>query len=422
MSIKAQTVSEVVGDIKSCLEGQFRAITVTGEISNLSPSSAGHWYFNISDKDSSISVALFKMDALRNPIIRKIKNGDQIIISGPLSVYTKRGTFQLLAKRVIASGKGDLLAEYEKLKQKLTLEGYFDPSLKKQIPKFPERIGVITALKGAALQDFLNVLKRRSFWGETIIIPAVVQGDASSKSLVNALQKAQSIELLDVIVLTRGGGAVEDLWSFNSEELVKEIYNCSIPIISAVGHQVDYTLCDFASDLRCETPTAAAEILSQAHTELKRRMEFSEHKLKSLVYKLQTTVEKKLKRISPLNVLHIIKQSFYTAQNRFDKISLIERSYELIGLYDKEMYLDELIKRMQVAIEKRLQESKFRVQMNESKLNGLNPKSVLDRGYSILQDKNNNIITNIKSFNKINKNEKLQIQFSDGIASIIKEG
>lgn len=421
MGIQAQSVSELIGQIKNTLEGEFRATTVSGEVSNLSPSTAGHWYFNLSDEQSSISVALFKMDAMRNPLIRSLKNGDQIIITGPISVYGKRGTFQLLAKRIVAQGQGNLLVQFEKLKAQLTKEGYFDLSIKKPIPKFPKRIGVITAIGGAALQDFLNVLDRRSFWAETVIIPAVVQGDASAKSLVQALRKAKSIELLDVIVFTRGGGAIEDLWSFNNEELVKEIYQCSIPVISAVGHQVDYTLCDFVSDLRCETPTAAAEILSQPHMELDQRMKFVGHKLKNLLFRQHAEIEKRLKRFSPIHVLHILKQNFFDTKKRLEELELKDRAFELVGLYDKQMYLDDLVIRMQKCIENKLVKESHRVAICESRINGLNPKSVLKRGYSIIQDSNNNIITNSKNFTKIPNKEKLIIQFSDGTGQVLKD-
>jgi exodeoxyribonuclease VII large subunit len=421
MSIQAQTVSQIIGQIKTSLEGQFRAITVTGEVTNLSPSAAGHWYFTLSDANSSISVALFKMDALRNPIIKNVKNGDQIVITGPISVYPKRGSFQLLAKKLTTIGKGNLVLQYEKLKEKLTREGLFDLTVKQSLIKFPKKIAVITALKGAALQDFLNVMKRRSYWGDILIIPAVVQGDASAKTLIEALQKAQGVGDVDIIVLTRGGGAIEDLWSFNDENLVREIYKCFIPVVSAVGHQVDYTLCDFVSDLRCETPTAAAEILTQPYTEINQRISFVGHKLKNLLYRQHSQIDKRLKRISPIHVLHILKQKLFKAEAIINEFQLKNRAFELTGIYDKQMQLDDLVERMKNAIDQSCKKYTHKLEIVETKISGLNPKGILDRGYSIIQDSENNVITNIKKFNKIEKNKKVSIQFSDGTAELLKD-
>src|SRR5665647_366517 len=274
MNLEAATVSDLLSSIKDVLENHFHEVMVQGEVSNLSPSTSGHWYFSLSDDKASISCALFKMDALRNPLIRSLKDGDKIIIFGPLSVYSKRGTFQILAKRIMPAGAGQLKLQFERLKAKLSAEGLFDLDIKKILPTFPQKIAVITAEHGAALQDFLNVIKRRSLWLDIIIIPALVQGDGAPRSLISALKKAQNLDGVDVVVLTRGGGSMEDLWAFNDEELVRTIAACPIPVVSAVGHQVDFTICDYVSDFRSETPTAAAETLSQPHTERKARLQY----------------------------------------------------------------------------------------------------------------------------------------------------
>ncbi len=420
MSIQAQSVSELIGAVKQSLEGSFRAVTVVGEVSNISSSGAGHWYMTLSDSSSAISVALFKMDAYRNPYIKNVKNGDQVIISGPISVYQKKGTFQLLAKKILPAGEGNLLKQYEILKAKLTREGLFDISLKRDIPKFPKRCGVITALDGAALQDFLNTLKRRSFWGEVIIIPAIVQGPNSAKSLTDSLIKAMQIDLLDVIVVTRGGGALEDLWSFNDEGFVRTMFECPIPIISAVGHQVDYTLCDYASDLRMETPTAAAEVLSSSHKELSTKMKFIGHKLGSLLYRQHTEIEKRVKRLSPKNQLANLKMNFEKEKNRFEKIDLIGRSFELIGIYQKQQHLDELIELSVSCLEDKSQNLRRRLDVIEGKLFAMDPKKVLKRGYSILESEDKNVITNLKSFNSIKQGTSIKIHFHDGEGKVSK--
>ena len=256
MDMKALAVSEAVNLIKRSLESEFFDLTIVGEVSNFTSSAAGHFYFTLSDKDASLSCAMFKMDAMRNPIIRKIRNGEKVYLRGPISVYAKRGTFQLLGKKILKYGQGDLKAQFEFLKEKLRSQGFFDLENKKEIPRFPKKIAVVTAKQGAALQDFLNVMKRRSLSYDILICPALVQGDAAPASIIKALNVISSRSDIDLIVITRGGGSMEDLWAFNNEELVKCIYNLKAPVISAIGHQVDFTLSDFVADMRCETPTA----------------------------------------------------------------------------------------------------------------------------------------------------------------------
>lgn len=420
MKIQAYSVTDVVSQIKHTLESNFRALVVQGEISNLSSSAAGHWYFTLSDGQSSISCALFKMDAYRNPLIRKLKDGDQVLITGPISVYTKRGSFQLLAKKIHPAGKGNLLAQFEALKEKLKIEGLFDLDLKKEIPKFPNKIAVITALKGAALQDFLNVMKRRTLWGEIIIVPAIVQGDDSARSLRVALKNAQKVKDVEVIVLTRGGGAMEDLWSFNDEKLVRDIFSCEIPVISAVGHQVDYTLCDYVSDMRCETPTAAAEILSQGQTELKQRLSYVAHKLKHLLYEQHATIERKIKKLNPLNLLHLVQEQLYFYKEKVLGLKLTHRVHELLPVNEYQIRLDDNFVSMTNTIETKLKDRQNRIKVAHSMLQSLNPSNVLKRGYTILKTDNNKVITNLNNFNKIKSQKMLTVQFADGTAEVKK--
>ena len=196
MDFEAASVSDLVSSIKNLLEEEFQEVYVQGEVTNLSPSAAGHWYFTLSDESAGISCALFKGDALRNPLIRTLKDGDKIIDLGPVSVYQKRGSFQILAKRILPAGAGQLNLQFEKLKAKLSLEGLFDLDKKKAIPQFPKRLAVITAEHGAALQDFLNVYKSRSLWCDIVIIPAVVQGAGAAKTLISGIKKAENANRL----------------------------------------------------------------------------------------------------------------------------------------------------------------------------------------------------------------------------------
>ena len=421
MEYEAATVSDLVSSIKNLLEEEFQEIFVQGEVTNLSPSASGHWYFTLSDASASISCALFKGDALRNPLIRSLKDGDKIIVLGPVSVYQKRGSFQILAKRILPAGAGQLKLQFDKLKAKLAQEGLFDLEHKKIIPKFPKRIAVITAEHGAALQDFLNVYKRRSLWCDIVIIPALVQGAEAPKSLVAGLLKAQKLDGVETIVLTRGGGSLEDLWAFNDEELVRTIYKCPIPIISAVGHEVDFSLSDYVADLRSETPTAAAEILSQPQTELKSRLHFCQTHLKSDLFKHQQRIELITHKFHPKEMINIISQKVQAAQRRLSLIRLLDRSEELIGITEASQRVDELQLRLGHATSIRMTGLSEKLKRFEHVLSALNPKLVMKRGYSFVKGPDDEVIPTIESFKKITPGTKILIQFYDGQGIVSKE-
>ncbi len=417
---EAASVSDLVNHIKDVLEGQFHEVMVQGEVTNLSPSSAGHWYFTLSDENACISCALFKMDAMRNPLIRTIKNGDKIVILGPLSVYPKRGSFQILAKRIMPAGEGQLKLQFERLKAKLAADGLFDIETKKTIPVFPKRIAVITAPHGAALQDFLNVMKRRTLWHDIVIVPAVVQGADSGRSLVAALKKAEAIPGIDVIVLTRGGGSLEDLWSFNDENLVRAIHECPIPTISAVGHQVDYTLCDYVSDFRAETPTAAAETLSQPQTELEKRLIFCQSHLRSELFKRKQSVELWIQRLHPRQMMGLIHEKLKNAHKELSEIRLRDRAHELIGFHDRSQELDELLMRMKHRMEYKLADVKGEMKRLEQVMSALDPSKVLTRGYSYAETAEGKVLTTLADFQKLPSESILGIRFQDGTGKVKK--
>ncbi len=420
MGFDAATVSDLVGSIKEVLEEQFQEVMVQGEVTNLSLSGAGHWYFTLSDANACISCALFKGDALRNPLIRNLKDGDKIVIVGPLSVYQKRGSFQLLAKRIFPAGEGQLKLQYERLKARLSQEGLFDIEKKKPLPLFPKRVAVITAEHGAALQDFLNVMKRRSLWLDILIVPALVQGDGAPKSLYNALKMAEAQNGIDVIVLTRGGGSLEDLWAFNDENLVRAIHECPIPVISAVGHQVDYTLCDYVSDYRSETPTAAAETLSQPQTELKSRLIFCQSHLKSDLFKLYQHVQLMTQKFHPRELLNLMKQKIHEGEKRLSAIHLKERAGELIGLPEASQRVDESILKLRHITERNTTHLSEKLLRFEQVLGALSPLKVLGRGYSYVTLANGDVITSKNDFDLKDQGTKIEIQFHDGKGLAIK--
>jgi exodeoxyribonuclease VII large subunit len=419
MSIRTLSVSEIVNSVKQNLESEFRNIVVEGEVSNLSGSAAGHFYFTLSDNNSGISCAIFKMDALRNPLIRRIKNGDKIHVSGSIGVYAKRGTFQIIIKRISPVGKGDLKAEFEKLKKRFIDKGYFEQDHKKEIPLLAKKIAVITALKGAALQDFLNIMKRRTVWHNIVIIPAVVQGDDCPRSVISGIDKAEKLGDIDVLVITRGGGSLEDLWGFNNEKLVERAFKCNIPIVSAVGHQVDFSLLDFVSDLRCETPSSAAEVLSHEHTRLKNRLFSNAKNLRLLTIELKSIVEKKLHKIHPLSVLNLIKNNLYTQQKKLESLNLCDK-LDPVRVMEYSQNIDDLVSRLASNVDNKAKSSKNELEYLHARIKGLNPRDVLKRGYSILSDKNGKILTSSKEFDKISVNETLKINFSDGVGKVQK--
>lgn len=420
---KVPSVSQVVTSIKRLLEGEFRTVSVEGEISNLNHSSSGHWYLTLSDNDSSLSAAVFKMDALRNPMVKKLKNGDKVVCTGSIGVYNKRGTFQLIVKRISPVGKGDLKEQFEKLKRKLAGEGLFDPEIKKEIPTLPNRIAVITAKGAAALQDFLNIIDRRSEWYDILLSPALVQGDAAPASLRKALfnvikysMEAPKEKKIDVIVFTRGGGSMEDLWAFNDEALAWDIYNCPIPVVSAVGHQVDTTICDMVSDLRCETPSAAAEVLSNAQAELSESLEWSGRQLaRNMEHALRVGSER-LHRGHPKRVLDVIWQRVNDQQKKLGRIDLVNRAYDYLGVYNFHQRLDDSIYRLKSGIERKHSKLEERNKNAYDLLRVLDPTNVLGRGYSIVKDKNDKVIPSLKDFEKLSANEKISLMFHDGSA------
>ena len=418
---EAASVTELVSHIKGLLEEEFQEVMVQGEVSNLSPSASGHWYFTLSDEESCISCALFRGDALRNPLIRTLKDGDKIVVLGPISVYQKRGSFQLITKRLLPAGAGQLKLQFEKLKAKLAAEGLFDLERKKPLPKFPHRVAVITAEHGAALQDFLNVLKRRSLWFDVAIIPALVQGAQAAKSLIEGIKRAQVLADVDLIVLTRGGGSMEDLWCFNDEALIREIANCKIPVISAIGHEVDYTLSDYVSDHRSETPTAAAETISQPQTELSARMQFCQSHLRSELFKFRQKLELMNQKFHPREMIGLIWQKIQVAQKRIGEIRLRDRAHELMGLMEASQRLDECQFKISHLMPLRVSAVSEKLNRLQHVLGALDPKNVLGRGYSYVQTSSGQVVTSASAFTKLPSGALLTLHFQDGEGSVKKE-
>ena len=261
--------------IKGQLEENFSRVWVKGEVSNLRKQSSGHIYFSLKDVGSQLPCALFARDAAQQSF--ELKDGMEVLLLGDVSVFEPHGRYQLIAKIVIQSGEGRLQLEYERVKRKLAAEGLFDTEHKKLLPTLPRKIAVITSPSGAAIRDFLRILHRRAFAGEVVIFPARVQGKGAAEEVTAMLEHAVASEGFDLVVITRGGGSIEDLWAFNEEALARAVAACPLPVISAIGHEIDTVLTDYAADKRAETPSGAAELISSLYIEARSRCEDAKH-------------------------------------------------------------------------------------------------------------------------------------------------
>ena len=422
----ALTVSQVINKIKNLIESQLDYVTVVGELINLSSSGAGHWYFSLTDSSTILSAALFRMDAHRNPSIKKIKAGDKVVCHGKINVYPKKGTFQLIVNSISPIGKGELKEKFELLKTKLAREGLFDLEKKKKIPRFPRRIGVITSIDGAAIQDFLKIYKRRSLWNNIIICPALVQGDQSSASLRKALEKmirynlqSSSEQKLDALILTRGGGSLEDLWSFNDEGLAWDIFNCPIPVISAVGHEVDFTISDYVSDFRCETPSTAAELLSEGQVQLRRQLLNYKKGLISTLEKKVSYFQRRTEQHAPSVIMREIWKLFNTYQRRLQRLEIKNRLFELVKIHEKSQRLDDLSDAISQSVDSLILKIQNSLETKFEMLRLLDPDNILGRGYSYLKY-HRKVVSNYERFDKIKEGEELEIIFQDGKGKVQK--
>lgn len=433
------SVSELNAFARGVLEMQVGRIKVMGEISNLSRPTSGHWYFTLKDQSAQIRCAMFRG---RNQLIRhKIDNGMQIIVHGSVSLYEPRGDYQLIADYLEDAGMGNLQQRFEKLKQQLLQEGLFSPQHKKPIPKNLQHIAVVTSATGAAVQDILQVFNKRYPLMKLTVIPAVVQGDAAVASLCTALEKIErwnkthSTEAFDAVIIGRGGGSIEDLWAFNEEKLARAIFACSIPIVSAVGHETDTTIADFVADLRAPTPSAAAEMLSPDIEDIYQRLDYQE-------LKIQQRIEQKLKhqaallnslRLSlkhPAQQLEHWQSQFRLLQTQLKQAfaqQLQEKTYQLSLLAPrfKLELLDNTVEQHKITLESlqsnllrnmhtTLHNKQLQWQNKAEVLNSVSPLRTLQRGYSISRTKQQDIIRKV---DQVSVGDVIETTVVDGIIS-----
>ncbi len=384
----AVSVSDLNLYIKEKIAGDeaLNAVVVKGEISNFKAHYTGHFYFTLKDDKSLIKCIMFKSYAER--INFKPKDGMKVIVFGGVSVFERDGIYQIYAKAMMEQGVGDLYAAYEKLKEDLAKEGLFDESHKKKIPLKPKIIGVLSSQTGAVIRDIINVSTRRNPNCYIRLLPVPVQGPGAAKEIVKGIETMNEKKLADVIILARGGGSLEDLWPFNEEIVARAIYNSEIPIISAVGHETDFTIADFVSDLRAPTPSAAAELANPDIYELK-------NKINALNERARLSLKKKLE------LLKMKYQNLMSSKVFTDPVQNMQNNY---------LKLDGFIKQMENAMILRQKEAEKSFQNMVSKLDALSPLKTMVRGFSIVE-KDGKII---KSSKDLKENDEITIKLIDG--------
>ncbi|MGB1330345.1 MAG: exodeoxyribonuclease VII large subunit [Gammaproteobacteria bacterium] len=430
------SVGQLNQQAKTLLENQFRGVSVIGEISNMARPSSGHIYFTLKDEDGAIRCAMFRNQNLR--LNFEPQNGDQCILKGQVSLYAPRGDYQLIVSSMQPAGAGNLMHQFEELKKKLDSEGLFAQEIKKQIPKQPKHIGVITSESTAAFQDILTTIQRRAPVSQVSLIPATVQGDTAPKTLIEALQSTLNYNNLnpdnafDVILICRGGGSIEDLWAFNNESLAREIFDFPLPIISGVGHEIDFTIVDFVADLRAPTPTAAAELVTEYYFQLNDRLEEWKASLGYLVQsrlteKSQTLLFKSQNLKSPLTMLKEQSQSLDNIEMRLANtvqgiISNAKQNFQLATsqIYQSstlqrfENYEDRIktnLKSLNFQIKNLIDKKKLMLESISTNLNAISPLAVLDRGYAIVMNENGQAL---KSSKDIKVGDTVTTRLGDG--------
>ena len=384
------TVSQLNKYVKSLLEsdGKLKYIYLKGEISNLTIHYTGHIYFSLKDENQcTIKAVMFANKA--NYLKFTPQSGMKVILRGSVTLYEKTGSYQINADEMYPDGAGALNLAYEQLKAKLQNEGLFDISHKKPLPKFPEKIGVITSPTGAAVQDIFRILGRRYPIGEIIMCPVLVQGENAAVDLTNAVKKFNALQCADVIIIGRGGGSIEDLWAFNDESLARAVYECEIPIVSAVGHETDFTICDFAADVRASTPSAAAELVSSVTNE--NMLSDIHNFMNDIYYSMQRRIHNEYQRYERAANARAFKNPHDIIKNR-------------------QMKLDVLHEKLKGSYSKKLSAEKERFAELAAKLDTLSPLKILSRGYSVTK-KDGHIINSVL---QVNPNDKIEVVLSDG--------
>ena len=435
---KALSVSELNRRAKMLLETQLNQIWVEGEISNYSQPSSGHWYFSLKDHSAQIRCAMFRN---RNLAVKfKPKAGMNVRVRGRVSLYEPRGDYQLIVEAMQAEGQGSLQQQFEDLKNKLSKEGLFDSEHKLPLPKFVQHIVVISSPTGAAVHDILTVLKRRNPAITVTLIPSLVQGEDAPQQLIKSLNQAEQLSAVDAVIIGRGGGSIEDLWAFNNEALARKIFSMRIPIISAVGHEIDFSIADFVADQRAATPSAAAELLSS--DALKMQEQITDYKSRlirgwtHIATRLKQHVGQSSKRLKHpgQKIMHwqqrtdICEQRLNNAikselNKRHSSLVFVKKRVEMSAplkmISTAESKLASVTRRLEYATLQTLETNRQRLASSAAELDIVSPLSTLKRGYAIARDASGQIV---KSIGTLGAGHRFSVQLSDGKveATIVK--
>ena len=440
MADNIYSVSQLNQSVRLMLENQLGAVWLTGEISNFSQPVSGHWYLSLKDENAQVRCAMFRMKNLR--VSFRPTNGMQVLVRANVSLYEPRGDYQLIIESMHLAGEGLLMQQFEALKLKLAAEGLFAQHLKKNLPHFSKAVGIITSKTGAALQDILHILQRRDPSLKIIIYPTAVQGKDAATDIAQMIELANQRQEVDVLIVGRGGGSLEDLWCFNEEMVARAIFHSHLPVISAVGHETDVTIADFVADVRAPTPSAAAELVSRNQTELLQQLQYRRQRLEIALDRLFAEKQQKLKHLSlrlhnqhPQAQLRIQQQLITQLSHRLQQTLRHhwQKTAENLTALSMRLYKNPLPLRLQ-QYEQQLAQLKVRLNSHMNltlslqqkqlahlcgKLDSLSPLRVLARGYSITQNQQN---FTIRSMKDVNVGEQIKTRLPDGdiISQVIR--
>lgn len=388
------TVTEITKKIKETLENRFIAVWVSGEVSNLKKPSSGHIYLTLKDKNAQLQAVIFKSVANRTKF--ELKDGMQVIVYGSVSVYEPRGQYQIKVETIEPRGVGALELAFQQLKSKLKKEGLFDPVHKKEIPFLPKTVAIVTSPTGAAIKDMIDIINRRFSGVKLLLYPVKVQGEGAAEEISEAIDDINKLKGVDVMIVGRGGGSIEDLWAFNEEMVARTIFDSEIPVISAVGHEIDVTIADFVADKRALTPSEAAEIVVPRRDILLDKLDSNKERLNRALKNNVIIAKNRLQSIA----------NSYAFRKPFDRV------------YDLQQKLDDFLQRLGVSIKHTLELAKERMANSVSKLDGLSPLRTLSRGYSITTFEYN--MHPIKNVDRLKKGDIIRTRLCKGnIVSVV---
>ena len=382
------TVRQVNSYIKNMFAQDFmlNRIYVKGEVSNLKYHTSGHIYFSLKDESGTIACVMFA--GSRSGLSFRMEEGQQIIVLGVVDVYARDGKYQLYARKIVRDGVGLLYERFELLKKELQEMGMFAPEYKQKIPKYIRRLGVVTAPTGAAVRDIINITKRRNPFVQIILYPALVQGEGASESIVKGIHALQA-EKVDVMIVGRGGGSMEDLWAFNEEAVARAVFDCSVPVISAVGHETDTTIIDFVADLRAPTPSAAAELAVYDFMEMKKNLKLREERL---LHFMQLILERKRQKLEQYS----LRMRAYHPQQR---------------LNEQRQFAADAENRLRREMMRRLEQEKYRLGLMAERLKGLSPLEKLSQGYAYVENSSG---ANVRTVSNVKQGEQITVYVTDG--------